>query len=237
MCIRDRVSTQSTWGTCNNGSTIHQQRPQGVYALPRKDLEYKDPIERKYQINMDLKRYEKAVIELSKGTEEQQNLTIKLIQQHNLFNVGMKLYKNNQILLKKVKFALGDYLQNKKELQQAQLAYESAEEYEKALEIAIENFDIQRSIDISKNFLKYTQQDINEKILGKILEHAQEVSNYAICGKIYRKLENYEKAIEAYIKCENWKNCLKCSRYLSSQTKEQYKNCLLYTSPSPRDQA
>lgn len=167
------------------------------------------------------------MVELSKGTVEQQNLSIKLIQQHNLFNTGMKLYRQNAEFTKKVKIALGEYLLGKKELQQAELAFESAGEHERALQIAIDNFDVQRSLDIGRTLLQFSPEQIRELILSKILEHAQEVSNHQVCGKVFKKLGNYEKAIESFIKCESWKNCVKCAHYLPPGSREQLRGKII----------
>lgn len=52
---------------------------------------------------MDLKKYEKAVEELSKGNEEQVRTSIQLIKKHKLFKCGLKSYNEKPIELKEVK--------------------------------------------------------------------------------------------------------------------------------------
>ena len=64
----------------------------------------------KYKITMDLKKYDKAVYELSKGNEEQIERSFNLIKQHNLYHQGLKLYANNEKISKRVKEALGNFL-------------------------------------------------------------------------------------------------------------------------------
>ena len=56
---------------------------------------------------MDLKRYEKAVSELSKGNDEQIERSFNLIKQHNLYHPGLKLYLNNEKISRRIKEALG----------------------------------------------------------------------------------------------------------------------------------
>jgi len=66
-----------------------------------------DPVEMKYKITMDLKKYDKAMYELSKGNDEQVERSFNLIKQHNLYHQGLKLYANNEKISLRIKEALG----------------------------------------------------------------------------------------------------------------------------------
>jgi elongator complex protein 1 len=57
-----------------------------------------DPIMMKYQINIDLKNYRKALYELSKGGAEYRALSIDLIKNHRLFLQGMDLLKGKDVI-------------------------------------------------------------------------------------------------------------------------------------------
>ena len=61
----------------------------------------------KYKVTMDLKRYDKAVYELSKGNEEQIERSFNLIKQHHLYHYGLKLYAQNEKISHRIKEALG----------------------------------------------------------------------------------------------------------------------------------
>lgn len=88
-----------------------------------------DPIEMKYKVNMDLKRYERAIIELSKGTKEQIERSYDLIKQHKLYHHGLKLYQGDKDMTLKIQDALGHYLMNEKNYSMAGLTFEGCGNY------------------------------------------------------------------------------------------------------------
>ena len=61
----------------------------------------------KYKINIDLKRYEAAVLELSKGNQEHIERSISLIKQHHIYHHGLKIYSNKPEVLSIIKGCLG----------------------------------------------------------------------------------------------------------------------------------
>jgi len=46
-------------------------------------------------INFDLKNYTQAAIELAKGNDAQVNECFEIIREYKLFEIGLKLFKNN----------------------------------------------------------------------------------------------------------------------------------------------
>ncbi len=62
----------------------------------------------KYKVNMDLKRYDKAVSELKKGNSEQIEKALVLIKEHNLYHFGLKEFAGNNEICLKIKSALGN---------------------------------------------------------------------------------------------------------------------------------
>ena len=93
-----------------------------------------DPIEMKYKINMDLKRYERAILELSKGNDEQIERAYNLTKQHNLYHYALKVFQNNQKVSTKIREALGDYLMGQKNYDTAGLIFESCGQFDKAFQ-------------------------------------------------------------------------------------------------------
>lgn len=63
----------------------------------------------KYKINIDLKRYERAVLELSKGDEKQIERAFDLIKEHNLYHFALKIFTSNIKMIDRIKEALGNY--------------------------------------------------------------------------------------------------------------------------------
>ena len=61
----------------------------------------------KYKINIDLKRYERAVLELSKGDEKQIERAFELIKEHNLYHFALKIFSSNHKMVDRIKEALG----------------------------------------------------------------------------------------------------------------------------------
>jgi elongator complex protein 1 len=88
----------------------------------------------KYKINMDLKRYERAIFELSKGNNEQIERAVILAKQHHLYHYSLKLFQQNQEVVLKIKEALGEYLMGQKSYEMAGLIFESCNQSEKAFQ-------------------------------------------------------------------------------------------------------
>lgn len=77
-----------------------QKDPKEYIPYLEKLKAIEDPVERKYQITMDLKLYNRAVVELAAGNETQKNRAISLVKQHSLFNVGLKTFAGDSTILK-----------------------------------------------------------------------------------------------------------------------------------------
>ncbi|EGR32772.1 inhibitor of kappa light polypeptide gene enhancer in b- kinase complex-associated protein, putative [Ichthyophthirius multifiliis] len=123
-----------------------------------------DLVERKYTINMDLKRYDKAVLELSLGNEKQKEIALQLIKKHNLFNVGLKAFNKDNQLLKTIKILMGDFLFQKKEFQQALLSYESVGAFQQALQVCISSGNVKKALFFSQKLGKNSEVVVNELI-------------------------------------------------------------------------
>lgn len=83
------------------------------YLQKLKDVE--NEIERKKLINFDLKNYTQAAIELAKGNDSQVEQCFEIIRDHKLFEIGLKLFKNNKPVLKQVQLLLAENLLAKQE--------------------------------------------------------------------------------------------------------------------------
>ncbi|KRX06033.1 WD40-repeat-containing domain [Pseudocohnilembus persalinus] len=188
---------------------------------PREYLPYfekikaiEDQVEKRYQICIDLNKYAQAVIELSHGNEEQIQKSIELIKQHNIYNTGIQTYQNNPKILRTIKNYLGDYLSAQKEYSQSILAYESAQNYEKALEQAESSYDFQKVY----HFLKLLKNNKEERVkyLQQQIQVGKDNNQYNYIAQIYKKLKDYKLAIEYFVKCEDWKEVVQSLNLIQS---------------------
>ena len=65
-------------------------------------------VEMKSQICLDLKKYSKAVVELSKGSDEQKKKSLNLVKTHKLFTLGLSIFKGQELV--EVRKMLGENL-------------------------------------------------------------------------------------------------------------------------------
>ncbi|KAL4476509.1 hypothetical protein ABPG74_010242 [Tetrahymena malaccensis] len=166
-----------------------------------------DLVERKYLINMDLKKYDRAVVVLSQGNAEQKKRAITLIKQHNLFNVGLKTFKSEPLIIREVKVYMGEYLASKKEFQQALLAFESVHAFEEALSVCKKSGEVKRALYYA-NKLKKTEEE-KQAILKEILHELLLNENHSQAGKVYHQLGDNKTALEHFVKGSDWAACTK----------------------------
>lgn len=112
----------------------YTQKDPKEYLPYLKKLQEMDPVLMKYQINMDLKNYEDALIELSKAEEKHFDLSIDLINKYELYELAFTLFNKNSALLKTIFEHYGHYLRGKKKYFEAGYAFLSNKNYELALE-------------------------------------------------------------------------------------------------------
>jgi len=164
-----------------------------------------DPVEMKYKITMDLKKYDKAVEELSKGNPEQVERGFNLIKQHNLYHHGLKLFAGKEEISKRIKEALGDYLHVNKDYKLAGLVLESCGAYAKALE----SFKNARNAKKTWENIQRLGLD-KEKLENKIQDcvaYFTEKNAYNEVAAIYEYYSPEEKLTEiaqCYAKTGNW---------------------------------
>jgi hypothetical protein len=159
----------------------------------------------KYKVNMDLKRYDKAVYELKKGSPEQIERAIQLIKDHNLYHFGLKEFAGNAEICLKIKAALGEYLYSKKNYPLASLTLESCGCYEKALEAYRHCQNTKKIIEILKN--NFTPENRVSKI-KELTEYFTEKQTYGLIGDIvlaFAQDDNQIKeAAQYYVKGNSW---------------------------------
>lgn len=87
----------------------------------------------RYKIDEYLKRWDKALENLSKDEEDRFNECLVLIEKHNLYMKAIELFKNDDKKLFKVYEIYGDFFFSKKDYHQAALVYNSGNHFEKSL--------------------------------------------------------------------------------------------------------
>ncbi|CAK57494.1 unnamed protein product (macronuclear) [Paramecium tetraurelia] len=180
-----------------------QKDPKEYLPMLERYSQIKDPIDMKSTIHIELKNYDKAIRVLSEGNEEQKQKSIELIRKQSRFRIALEVYRQDQGMMKKVKEALGEYLNNQKQYHQASLAYESAGLYEKAVQASSEILDTKRilSFDPKEDYLL----NYNQILLA--------AGRWKDCGQVQEYLKNHEQAIHYYCKAEEWESVAQCLRH------------------------
>eukprot|EP00002_Diphylleia_rotans_P026807 TRINITY_DN5361_c0_g1_i1.p1 TRINITY_DN5361_c0_g1~~TRINITY_DN5361_c0_g1_i1.p1 ORF type:complete len:1221 (-),score=246.17 TRINITY_DN5361_c0_g1_i1:42-3704(-) len=97
------------------------------------ELQKLAPQLQKYTIDKLLKRFERALTHISQAGDEHFDKCIELIQEHNLYKLGLKLFEKNQTRLCEITLLYADYLSSQNRHQEAGLAYLTGNEDKKAL--------------------------------------------------------------------------------------------------------
>jgi len=112
----------------------YTQKDPKEYLPYLKKLQEMDPVLMKYTINIDLKNYEDALIELGKAENKFFDLSIELINKHEMYELAFTIFNKNDKLLKIIFENYGNYLKGKKKYFDAAYAFLSNKNYEEALE-------------------------------------------------------------------------------------------------------
>ncbi len=145
----------------------HTQKDPKEYLPYLRKLQELDPILMKYQINIDLKYYEDALYEISKGGEIHFDKSLELIKSHNLYEKAFDHFKENESLFSTVCYNYGEFLMNKKSYFDAGYAYLRGKNNQKALEAFIQSGAI-NEISSLINKMKYDVQKKEEIFLEVI---------------------------------------------------------------------
>ena len=153
-----------------------------LYLNKLNEIKQNDVVLMKYQINIDLKYYEDALTELSKGGEKYFDKVVELINEHHLYDIALELY--NQPLYEKQYEKIYDckgnyYYNNVKDTKQAACCYIRSKNYQQALKCYVELGNVNETLTL---LLLLNSNDLYETLIrlldvckSKKLPH--EVSN------------------------------------------------------------
>ena len=210
-----------------------------LYLNKLNEIKQNDIVLMKYQINIDLKYYEDALTELSKGGEKYFDKVIALINEHHLYDIALELY--NQPLYEKqyekIYDCKGDYYYSViKDIKQAAFCYIRSKNYQQALKCYIELGNVNETLTLllllntdnnSNNDLYETVLSLFDVCKTKKLPH--EVSNlytYLITSNTWKQFTPAQllnisvKLIECFIssKCyaKAYFTCINLMKIFSS---------------------
>lgn len=110
------------------------------YLNKLQEINDKDPILMKYQINMDLKYHTDALIELSKGGLKHFDQVMDLVKKYELYDLGMNLFSNPiyELQYEEIYDAKAKSLYDKKDILNAGIAFMRSKDYTMALKCYLE---------------------------------------------------------------------------------------------------
>lgn len=191
------------------------------------------PIQR-YNIDKHLKRWDRALENLSQADENSFEDCLTLIRTHNLYTEALKIFKNDEEKLRAVLGIYGDYFFERREFSEAATVYYSGKHLEKALESYKQDMNWKRCISVALE-LKKSSSEMSELYLdlannlrmghrhedsAHVFEHyvknPKEAIHSLLTGALYKDavmlayLHQLEDLIEAEIKpaAQSFKNTL-----------------------------
>lgn len=111
----------------------HTQKDPKEYLPYLKKLQEMDSILMKFQINYDLKFYEDALSELSKGQEKYFDKCLQVVEKHQLYEFSLKLFCKNENCFLKIWKTYANYLEAQTKFYEAGYAYLESNDYEASL--------------------------------------------------------------------------------------------------------
>uniref|UniRef100_A0A336MED4 Elongator complex protein 1 n=1 Tax=Culicoides sonorensis TaxID=179676 RepID=A0A336MED4_CULSO len=132
-------------------------------------LEELDKLEenyRRYKIDCHIKRFEKALVNISKCGIEKLDEALPLIEKHQLYNVALECYKTQEYCYKTVCSRYGDYLREKHKLAEASFMYQRAGDYQSAISSARNALEWKRCISLA--YQNQTEEEYR-KLLSSLL--------------------------------------------------------------------
>ena len=214
------------------------------YLNSLEEIKKKDIILMKYQINMDQKYYNDALIELSKGGDKYFDKCLDLIIKHNLFILGLSLFNQpiHEALYMKIYDAKGDYFFKEKNFMQASTCYMRCHNYPKALQCYIETGQVNEALTLLTTEVKLNEEnvDLYDNIMTlleicktkKLASEIEKVYTYLITQKTWLTFSNEKikeisiKMIESLVQIKSYTKayfiCMNIMRILS--TNDKYSN-------------
>ncbi|CAH1762567.1 10141_t:CDS:10, partial [Entrophospora sp. SA101] len=191
----------------------HSQRDPREYLTFLAELEKYPKYYQRFKIDHHLKRYEKALDNLSLAGDEYFDELLKYTQQYNLYNFAVKLFSNNNDNKEKYKRVMriyGEYLFNESDFKEAGLAYLLSDDKVNALEAYKkcgfwrESFSIAYELKYSENELFSLAKEFSEILSEKrrYQEAAQILLDYA---------KQTEEAILLFNKGHHWSEAMRIS--------------------------
>ena len=109
-----------------------------------------DPVLMRYRVNLDLKRFDKAVKKLAQGgTEEHFELALPLIKKHRLFKQALTDFSHSPELVRRVKLAFGEYLEQRGYSEEAGFLYSAAGNVDLALHAFKKSLNVEMCLSLS----------------------------------------------------------------------------------------
>lgn len=159
---------------------------------------------------LDLKKFEKAVEEMSNGDEKQINESIELVKKHKLFKCGLKTYASKPAELNQVRTIVINDLLSSSENNEAFKLCLSIGDFERALEIGVTLTDGKKIKEALECFTSKTREE-REKMAEKIISDIGEdgFKNKNDLAKLKAYIGDYDSATSLYLGAGNYQKAFK----------------------------
>ncbi|KAL1924120.1 uncharacterized protein VTP21DRAFT_7155 [Calcarisporiella thermophila] len=186
------------------------QKDPREYLAFLKELQSLEQYYRRYRIDDYLKRYTKALTNLSLAGEEHFDELIRYMQQHNLYLAALKLYSGKSEKRKRILIAYGESQMRESKYEEAAISFELAGELTSALSSYKQSGAWREVFSLAKR-LQLTSENINE-IGREIVAHLYDKRQYRDAATVLLDyLEDPEEAVSMLLKAYQWQESIRIS--------------------------
>ncbi|KAM3588825.1 putative elongator complex protein 1 [Umbelopsis sp. WA50703] len=164
----------------------------------------------RFKIDDHLKRYRKAIENLSKAGNQHFDELVTYARKHTLYTVALQLYPNTSTERKTILMAYAEYLQGRTQYEEAAIAYTLAGANQDALDAYCLGNAWKEAFSIAKQ-LQYSEDAISD-LAYSLIESLKEKRRYDEAARIaldYAK--DVENAVESLIKGNHWSESVRVS--------------------------
>lgn len=192
----------------------HTQKDPKEYLPYLKKLQEMDPVFMRYQINFDLKDYDNALLELSKGEDKYFEKCLELITKYELYELALTLFHSNEPLFASVYEHYGNYLKGKKQYYEAGYAYLRSKKEENALKCFVDSGALNEVTSLIRK-LKITDEKKLEELFIEFMDVCSAAKKPAEVEKLYAYLKERQvfldsdtlqiKMMDSLLRGKKWK--------------------------------
>ncbi|KAJ2960629.1 hypothetical protein NQZ79_g4082 [Umbelopsis isabellina] len=184
------------------------------------ELQELEKFYQRFKIDDHLKRYRKAIDNLSKAGDKHFDELVAYARKHALYTVALQLYPNASNERKALLLAYAEYLQGRTQYDEAAIAYTLAGANQDALDAYCLGNSWKEALSIAKQ-LQYSEDAISDLAYG-LIDSLKEKRRYDEAARValdYAKVSNFlapeiqdvENAVESLIRGNHWSESVRVS--------------------------